>query len=260
MIPNLINKQTLQLINRKTLQYPLSTAEKDYFLAVVLKIISESPIGQWLIFKGGTAIHHCYLPQTRFSEDLDFTSLDQSLQVEEVCKIFEPFPFLEVKKLYTSPATIKIEKLKYSGILDLPNSLKVEIDHCQNVILASKHLPYHNVWGVEFKATVMDIQEIFTEKLRAMSDRARYRDFYDFYLIDKQYRPDFNETIELLKHKEIRKRVSKESILANWKITSKDRKDKQDLIRYRDEVIYHEEWIQKLLDSISFDPIEPTVK
>ena len=34
------------------------------------------------------AIHHCYLPQSRFSEDLDFTSLDKSLKPESVMSIF----------------------------------------------------------------------------------------------------------------------------------------------------------------------------
>ncbi|MHB8136633.1 MAG: nucleotidyl transferase AbiEii/AbiGii toxin family protein, partial [Anaerolineaceae bacterium] len=134
MTLNLINKQTLQLINRKTLRYSLVTAEKDYFLTLVLKIISESSLAKTLVFKGGTALHHCYLPQTRFSEDLDFSSLNHLLQAEEVCKMFETISFLEIKKLYTSPATIKIEKLKYSGVLDLSNSLKVEIDHLQNVV------------------------------------------------------------------------------------------------------------------------------
>ena len=37
--------------------------------------IGRFRLAESLVFKGGTALHHCYLPQHRFSEDLDFTSL-----------------------------------------------------------------------------------------------------------------------------------------------------------------------------------------
>jgi predicted nucleotidyltransferase component of viral defense system len=69
----LLNKEKLILLN-KNLKYPLAIAEKDYFLAIVSKIIFESKMKNKLIFKGGTALHHVYLPQLRFSEDLDFSS------------------------------------------------------------------------------------------------------------------------------------------------------------------------------------------
>jgi predicted nucleotidyltransferase component of viral defense system len=73
MMIELLNKEKLILLN-KNLKYPLAIAEKDYFLAIVSKIIFESKMKNKLIFKGGTALHHVYLPQLRFSEDLDFSS------------------------------------------------------------------------------------------------------------------------------------------------------------------------------------------
>jgi predicted nucleotidyltransferase component of viral defense system len=173
MTLTLLDKQTLQLLNRKTLKYSPVAAEKDYFLSLVLKILSESRLFSALVFKGGTALHHCYLPQSRFSEDLDFTSLDKTLNGEDVMAIFAQSPFFEVKKVYNSKATIKIERLKYSGVLDQPNSLKFDIDILQNVVLPARCLPYKNVWGVAVEVNVMDIREIYAEKLRAMSERAR---------------------------------------------------------------------------------------
>lgn len=73
---------------------------------------------------------------------------------------------------------MKIEKLRYIGPLIQPNFSKVEIDFLQNVLLPPKTLKYHNVWGVDFTIKVMDIREICAEKIRAMNDRARYRDFF----------------------------------------------------------------------------------
>ena len=70
----LISRDKLSIINRQNFKYPLAIAEKDYFLALVSKIIFESKLSNKLIFKGGTALHHVYLPQLRCSEDLDFSS------------------------------------------------------------------------------------------------------------------------------------------------------------------------------------------
>ena len=255
MIPTLLNKQTLQLINRKQLKYSLVMAEKDYFLALALKVLEESKLYNKLVFKGGTAIHHCYLEQSRFSEDLDFTSLDKDLKATDVTDIFKSISFFEVKKVYTSKATIQIERLKYSGVLDQPNSLKFEIDFIQNVVLPPKQMKYTNVWGFDIMVNVMDIREIFAEKLRAMSDRARYRDFYDFYLISEQYNLDMIETINLVKQKEIRKPISKESILRNWKVVSEQKEEEINLIYYRQDIFNNEQGIEKLLKCLNFTTI-----
>ncbi|MBI2410940.1 MAG: nucleotidyl transferase AbiEii/AbiGii toxin family protein [Candidatus Kerfeldbacteria bacterium] len=84
----LLSRKELEIINRKGLKYPLAAAEKDYFLTLVSKIIYDSPLRNKLIFKGGTALHHTYLPQFRFSEDLDFSTNCTPLDVEEVKAIF----------------------------------------------------------------------------------------------------------------------------------------------------------------------------
>lgn len=148
----LLNKSDLSILNKQALKYKLADAEKDYFLAIVSKIIYDSPLRHKLVFKGGTAIHHCYLPQSRFSEDLDFTSLDKTITLEEIKAVLESQDFLEVKEDYVSKATIKIERLKYTGPLGLPNSLKVEIDFMQNVVLPAKAVLYKNAWKIRDKS------------------------------------------------------------------------------------------------------------
>ena len=257
MMPTLLDKQTLQLINRKTLRYTPVAAEKDYFLTVVLKILSESPLFATLVFKGGTALHHCYLPQSRFSEDLDFTSLDKAITGEAVTALFAPYPFFDVKKLYTSNATVKVERLKYSGVLDLPNSLKFEVDRLQDVMLPSRQLPYANVWGIDVTVNVMDIREIYAEKIRAMSERARYRDFYDFYLVTQEHRIDLEETIRLVQQKEMRRYISKAAILRNWRIASEQRREEIDLVYYRHDIVNNEQGIEDMLEKLPFEKVDP---
>lgn len=220
----MITRQQLEIINRKSLKYPLHIAEKDYLLTLVLQVIAASDLGKILVFKGGTALHHCYLEQYRFSEDLDFSSNQTTIALESVRSLFEMVNYLTIKKDYLSEATIKIEKLQYVGPLVQPNSLKVEIDFFQNVILPPRVLTYQNVWGVNFTVLVMDIREICAEKIRAMSGRARYRDFYDMYLILHSHNIHLKEVVDLVKKKEIRQPISKNNIEQNWKIilTQKD--------------------------------------
>lgn len=255
MILTLLTKQELSLRNKRTLKYDLMTAEKDYFLAVVSKLIYDSELSQKVIFKGGTAIHHCYLPQSRFSEDLDFSSLDKVITPEEVQNVLTSQPFLEVKDTYVSKATIKIERLKYSGVLDQPGSLKVEIDFVQNVLLPAREMVYNNVWGVETKVRVMDIREICSEKIRAMSDRMRYRDFYDYCLITQHYSFDFSEIYELMRQKETRKVVSKASILQNWEFAREAKQKERSVVYYQDALFAHDDQIQQAVEALSFEPI-----
>src|SRR5579859_3336104 len=251
----LLSKDELLIRNKQTLKYNPTIAEKDYFLAVVSKVIYESELSNKIIFKGGTAINHCYIPQSRFSEDLDFSSKDQNITLEEVQTVLSSQPFLEVKDTYVSKATIKIERLKYSGVLDQPNSLKVEIDFIQNVILPPKEMEYKNVWGVETKVRVMDIREICSEKIRAMSYRARYRDFYDYYLIMQHFQLNFSDVYELMKQKEVRKITSAESMLNNWEVAKQEKQTEKNSVYYQDDIFSNDQLIQGVLEKLSFEPI-----
>jgi predicted nucleotidyltransferase component of viral defense system len=201
------------------MRYPLAVAEKDYFLAIVLKILFASVLKDVLVFKGGTALHHTYLPQLRFSQDLDFTAL-RRVSIEELVSIFEAYEFLELKKHYSSPATIKIERLLYNGPLAMPASLKIEIDFKQNVVFPAKHITYRNAYNVAVTAGVMDMREICAEKIRAMNERFRYRDFYDFGMMMRELELDLNEVVGLLEHKELRKPLLRENIMEHWRLAS----------------------------------------
>ena len=228
----MISRQQLELLNRKSIRYPLHIAEKDYILALVLQLISTSSLGKKLVFKGGTCLHHCYLKQQRFSEDLDFSSGQESISLEETQEILTSVDYLTIKKHYQSIATLKIERLLYTGPIGFPNSIKVEIDVLQNVLLPAQEILYRTAWGIEFPVRVMDIREICAEKIRAMSDRARYRDFFDTYLILQNYNLDLQEVIDYIRKKEIRKPITKANILQNWGITRAQKEVEEKAIYY----------------------------
>ncbi|MCF7820611.1 MAG: nucleotidyl transferase AbiEii/AbiGii toxin family protein [Candidatus Pacebacteria bacterium] len=252
MMIELLSREEL-VINNKILKYPLAIAEKDYFLALVSKIIFESKITNKLIFKGGTALYHVYLPQFRFSEDLDFSSNTNKIELNEVKEIFADFDFLHIKKEYISGATVKIKKLQYTGPLIQPNSIKVEVDFLQNVVLPPIEMDYQNVYGVKTKVRIMDIREISAEKIRAMSERVRYRDFYDFVMIAKKLSIDFDEVLDLVRKKEIRSPISKKKILGNWELAKQEKQKDISSIFYTEEL--KDEEIKAEIEKLNFQDI-----
>lgn len=229
----LISREKLEYTAKRVLHYPLHDAEKDYFLVLAMQLISLSPLSKKLVFKGGTAIHHCYLEQLRFSEDLDFTSLVKNIRTEDIKKVLTEKSLFEIKKEYKSKATLKIERLKYNGILETPNSIKVEIDCFQNVVLPSVRRKYKNAWGIVFDVNVMDPIEICAEKLRACNDRFRYRDFYDLYMMAKTLNLNIKKAIALIPKKEIRKPFSKKNIINNLNLALNEISKGDDTVIYK---------------------------
>ena len=124
-------------------------------------------------------------------------------------------------------------------------------------MLPSRQLPYANVWGIDVTVNVMDIREIYAEKIRAMSERARYRDFYDFYLVTQEHRIDLEETIRLVQQKEMRRYISKASILRNWRIASEQRREEIDLVYYRHDIVNNEQGIEDMLEKLPFEKVDP---
>lgn len=70
------------------------TIEKDYALTWTLLAIAHSPLRDHLAFKGGTALKKAYVPEYRFSEDLDFTLLGEISNDELVSEVLL-FPLVE---------------------------------------------------------------------------------------------------------------------------------------------------------------------
>jgi predicted nucleotidyltransferase component of viral defense system len=55
---------------------PLPNVEKDYVMGWLLwSIYNDHRLGNRLVLKGGNCLRKVYFPDTRFSDDLDFTAL-----------------------------------------------------------------------------------------------------------------------------------------------------------------------------------------
>ncbi len=175
--------------------------EKDYVLGWLLAGINkhEKLRNNW-IFKGGTCLKKCYFESYRFSEDLDFTLVDDSLLDINLLRNI----FAEIAHWLYENAGIElpIEKIIFDRYKDgscqgkiyyrgpiapisdrqLP---KIKLDLTATEIIVDT--PVYNRLKHQYSdALLQNVEilcysyvELFAEKTRALAERARPRDLYD---------------------------------------------------------------------------------
>jgi predicted nucleotidyltransferase component of viral defense system len=244
---DLLDRPRLEILNKRGPRYNLQDAEKDYFLAVILSVLYNSGLKDTLVFKGGTAIYHCYLDQIRFSKDLDFTARTK-LRLSDIENVFSGFEIFKLKDKEEKKFGLAFS-VQYRGVLIQPDTIEVDINTNQKVLLEPKTLEYRNYYGVDLSCPVMDKNEIFAEKIRTLNDRARPRDPYDLVILQKKLGLKLSEGLELLAKKEMFKPLNSKSIAENLRISQERFKDEMEELYYREPVSKEE--IQRLADEIS---------
>ena len=64
--------------------------EKDYVLSWILQgVAMHEKLAKTIVFKGGTALKKVYFKDYRFSEDLDFTLLDDTISNQQIFEYFK---------------------------------------------------------------------------------------------------------------------------------------------------------------------------
>ncbi len=106
---------------------------------------------------------------------------------------------------------------------------------------------------VDSAPVVMDQREISAEKIRATSQRARYRDFYDLYFLLTELSIDLDEALDILRQKEIRKPIIAANIGKNWAV-AKEQKDRDLGSIYCSEDVENES-IEALIEEFQFNDL-----
>lgn len=179
--------------------------DHDYVLGCFLHYLSlEEQVKKSWIFKGGTSLAKCHFSEYRFSEDLDFTSLN-AITVDSLLEIGN-----SAKKMMqdsigvrTDSQETKVEviqddygkesfeaKIYYEGpwVYGGSNrSLQVHVNRDELILFPAQMKSithkYSDVAGLPPSALqVYSLEEILVEKLRALSGQRRFaiaRDLYD---------------------------------------------------------------------------------
>ncbi len=171
----------------------LQLIEKDYVLGWLLFAISQLDD---LVFKGGTALAKLYFPRTwRLSEDLDFAFLGDDFNeiAEKIEKALVEISIqsgigFSIKSRFSNPDYLQL-KIRYDAVLGR-NWAKIDAtrerpdDRTKKIPIAKTYSDYP-----DFKIRTESLEEIFAEKLRALLERKKSRDFYDVWLL---FQTDFD--------------------------------------------------------------------
>lgn len=241
-----------------------TTIDKDWVLGHFVKAIYS--LDGWknkLIFKGGTCLHKCYIADYRFSEDLDFTSVDAKFELTkkslaQLCQqVFQQAEILthieSLRPLHFNEMLTGYEsKIKFWGA-DHPrnqeppstdrwtSSIKLEIILYEKMMFATENRniihPYSDkkiISGTQ--ANCYSIEEVITEKLRALIQRAYTapRDYFDIWYLVNHYtdlnwekiKAAFMEKVKFKKlsyksHEELLTEEAKQHLNNHWENTLK---------------------------------------
>lgn len=177
--------------------------EKDYVLSWILKGVAEhEQTKQALVFKGGTVLKKVYFEDYRFSEDLDFTLLNDSITSEQIFEWFGEI-FEYIREEVNIPLEITDDNLHegdginfyigYTGPLGGQGShKKVKIDISRNEKLEFQPMVKEVFLGYsdieEHQLLCYTLEEVLVEKMRSVMQRMQARDFYDIWYLLEQHK------------------------------------------------------------------------
>ena len=189
-------------INAVAAKYKLkdTQVEKDYVLSWILLGISKNDtLSKCIVFKGGTVLKKVYFEDYRFSEDLDFTLLDEKLTNQEILKEFE-MVYEFVKK--EANITLKLKEsgehesgslvfyVNYVGpLLGSIDSRDIKIDITRkevlefDVVTKKVIIAYTDLPEESFSLLCYALPEVLVEKMAALMGRTEPRDLYDFWYL-----------------------------------------------------------------------------
>jgi len=246
--------------------------EKDYVLSWILNgIARHDQLSGIMAFKGGTVLKKFYFEDYRFSEDLDFTLLDDQVSNDQIFSWFrETFEYIR------NEANIPLEivdnnehedgginfYIGYIGPLGgFGSNKKVKVDISKSEKLEFKpvkksaFLKYSDLKPHDLLC--YQLEEVLVEKLRSVMQRMQARDFYDIWFLLEMHGMDVDFVSNEFSNKCTRKGFSSDAFhsklneriplyKARWKTTlSEQIHDLPDFEQVEREVTRHLKKLQK---------------
>jgi len=218
--------------------------EKDYVLTWLLfSIAKQSLLREMLVFKGGTALKKVWFEDYRFSEDLDFTLMDDALADADILANFETaFEFARREANLTFQLPSSNIAHHDSGSLQLYvhyigplkgqlGSRDVKIDITRGEIIETEVLEkpiFRAYTDLEeaFTLRCYALSEILIEKMAALMGRSEPRDLYDFWYLTEVERMDVRDVLPDFARKAANKGLSASEFME--KTVAKEARFKKD--------------------------------
>jgi len=192
-----------------------SIIDKDWVLGHFLDAIySIQELRQKLVFKGGTCLKKCYLPEYRFSEDIDFTSNDRNFRLTQ--KHLGEITDLLIKRVELQTHIVSLKDLLY---IDKLTGYEAIIKYWGSEHPRNEAPPPPERWLTKVKIEVIlyellafpvsnrdvihpysdkltdnakqipcySLEEVLAEKMRSLIQRSYTapRDYYDIWFLSK---------------------------------------------------------------------------
>ena len=175
---------------------PTSSVERDYAQGWLLASLSTSLN---FAFKGGTSIRKIHLGDYRFSDDLDFTLLEDYSKEQIHDKVLEAIQVAKARSGITYENAISVKEVTNGfrvtvgfRVLNLrgnPINIKIDLTKLENetVLLPLEKLPVNHPYSDNLQASVLSysLTEVLSEKIRALFQRTRPRDLYDVWKLSE---------------------------------------------------------------------------
>lgn len=172
--------------------------EKDYVLSWILKGVSQhDQLSRIIAFKGGTVLKKIYFPDYRFSEDLDFTLLDNGIPNEQIFTWFKetfgyirdeaniPLDIIDNNEHEDGGINFYISYVGPLGGQGHNKRVKVDISKSEKLefepVLNPAFIDYSDL--EEYRLLCYPLEEVLIEKLRSVMQRMAARDLYDIWYL-----------------------------------------------------------------------------
>ena len=190
--------------------------EKDYILSWILKgIAGHEHLSKIIAFKGGTVLKKVYFKDYRFSEDLDFTLLNDEVSNEQIFawfgEAFEyileeaniPLEIIDNNEHEDSGINFYISYVGPLGGQGRNKSVKVDISRSEKLafapVMKDVFLDYSDL--EEHQLLCNSLEEILVEKMRSVMQRMQARDFYDIWYLLEVHQMDVDFYVEEFRQK-----------------------------------------------------------
>ena len=163
---------------------------REYCQHLFLSYLYKRSGAEKMLFKGGTALRIVF-KSPRFSEDLDFSAYNVSISeinqlVDEILKDIEKEGIQPVKKVNpetdgeTSGGYFAIINLK---LMEFDSEIKIQVSLRTKEQIGSNTTLVENDFIPPYTIVYLEERLLVGEKVRALLDRAKRRDFFDLYFM-----------------------------------------------------------------------------